>query len=115
MATSRLKRKALQVPIDNIVLELAGEPDKPKSKRKKSFRGDYRQTALLIKIGKEGAQNAIRASKALGLEITYMEKGVIVKEDANGVKVKISGPPGKRKKITREGSYIPKGTILHER
>ena len=115
MATPRSKKKANLVPEDKPVVELVEEPYKPKSNGKKSFRGDYRQTAILIKIGKEGALNAIREAKALGLEITYMEKGVIVKEDANGVKVRISGPPTNRKKAQGKGSHIPKGTILHVR
>jgi hypothetical protein len=115
MATPRSKKEANLVSEDKPDMELIVEPDKPKSNRKKSFRGDYRQTAILIKIGKEGALNAIRESKALGLEITYMEKGVIVKEDANGVKVRISEPPTNRKKTQGKGSHIPKGTILHVR
>jgi hypothetical protein len=115
MATPRSKKKANLVSEDKPDVELIVEPYKPKSNRKKSFRGDYRQTAILIKIGKEGALNAIRESKALGLDITYMEKGVIVKEDANGVKVSISGPPANRKKALGKGSHIPKGTILHVR
>lgn len=115
MATPRSKKKTNLVHEDKPNVKLVVEPHKPKSNRKNSFRGDYRQTALLIKIGKEGALNAIRESKALGLEITYMEKGVIVKEDANGVKVRISGPPANRKKAQGKGSHIPKGTILHER
>ena len=114
MATQRSKKKANLVSEDKPEVQFIVEP-KPKNNRKKYFRGDYRQTAILIKIGKEGALNAIRESKALGLEITYMEKGVIVKEDANGVKVSISGPPANRKKAQGKGSHIPKGTILHER
>jgi hypothetical protein len=115
MATPRSKKKAILVPIDKPVVELAGASNKPKSHITKPFRGDYRQTAILIKIGKEGALIAIRESKALGLEITYMEKGVIIKEDANGVKVNVSGTPTKGKKTRVKGSHIPKGTILHER
>ena len=115
MATPRSKKKANRTPEDKPVVELVEEPYKPKSNGRKSFRGDYRQTAILIKIGKEGVLNAIRESKALGLEITYMEKGVLIREDANGVKVRISGPPANGKETQGKGNHIPKGTILHVR
>lgn len=35
------------------------------------------ESALLIKAAKKAAKNAIRTSKALGLDITYIKKGVI--------------------------------------
>lgn len=38
------------------------------------------ESALLIKA----AKNAIRTSKALGLDITYIKKGVIYKESPDG-------------------------------
>ncbi len=115
MAAPRSKKKANLVPVDKPVMELVVKPDELKNNKKKTFRGDYRQTAILIKIGKEGALNAIRESKALGLEIIYMEKGVIFKEDANGIKVRISETLANRKKTQKKGWQIPKGTILHER
>jgi hypothetical protein len=46
---------------------------------------------LLIKAAKNAGKNAIRTSKALGLDITYLKKGVIYKEKANGETVIFKG------------------------
>lgn len=75
------------------------------------FRTDARQTATLVKVGRNGAANAIRASKALGLPITYMEKGVIVRELPNGVKeiVAMVNKPVVKKSVVS----FKKGMILH--
>jgi hypothetical protein len=62
----------------------------------------------LKKIVKKASERAIRENKALGLPITYLEDGKIIKEYANGtkevlrVKEKVQGSP-----------TIKKGTILH--
>lgn len=42
------------------------------------------EASLLIKAAKNAGKNAIRTSKALGLDITYLKKGIIYKEKANG-------------------------------
>lgn len=54
-------------------------------KSKVVFKKDVLQTQSLIKAGKVSAKNALRASKALGLTVTYIKDGVICKEYANGV------------------------------
>jgi hypothetical protein len=46
---------------------------------------------LLIKAAKNAGKKAIRTSKALGLDITYLKKGVIYKEKANGETVIFKG------------------------
>ena len=46
---------------------------------------------LLIKAAKNAGKNAIRTSKALGLDITYLKNGVIYKEKANGETVVFKG------------------------
>lgn len=51
-----------------------------------AFRGDAKQTAILVRVGRAGAANAIRASRALGLPITYIERGAVIQELPNGVK-----------------------------
>ncbi|MFN0188225.1 MAG: hypothetical protein ACKVQV_05940 [Bacteroidia bacterium] len=56
------------------------------TKKKYGFRTDFRQVASLLKIGKTAAQRAIRSSKALGLSITFMEKGVLYREHPDGTK-----------------------------
>ncbi|HET6243114.1 MAG: hypothetical protein H0V01_07635 [Bacteroidetes bacterium] len=53
--------------------------------------------ALLSKIGRESAAQAIRESKALGLTITYMENGILYEEDAKGKKSIIKKFPTKEK------------------
>lgn len=75
------------------------------------FRSDSKQTATLIKVGRSGAANAIRASKALGLSITYLQNGTLFKEHSDGSKEII-------KKVslsenTNSKRVIKKGVILH--
>ena len=75
------------------------------------FKGDVRQTATLVRVGRAGAANAIRASKALGLPITYMERGAVIQELPNGVKkivtsaTKHENPPS--------AISLKKGMIFH--
>jgi hypothetical protein len=54
--------------------------------KRKAFRSDSVQTNSLIKSAKTSARNAIRASKALGLTVTYIEQGAIVNELPDGTK-----------------------------
>lgn len=42
------------------------------------------ESTILIRAARNAAKNAIRTSKALGLDITYIKKGIIYKETANG-------------------------------
>jgi hypothetical protein len=46
---------------------------------KKVFRKDVLQTKSLVKAGKVSAINALRASRALGLTVAFIEKGVDMK------------------------------------
>ena len=82
-----------------------------KSVGKVVFRTDAKQTATLVKVGRKGAANAIRASKALGLPITYLERGVIVRELPNGVKEIIAKV--KRPVANKSVASLKKGMILH--
>ena len=59
--------------------------------RKKGFNRDEEHTAMLIRIGKTAAENAIRSSKALGLSITYLRKGEVVEELPDGT-IKVLKP-----------------------
>ena len=62
-------------------------------KSKPVFRKDKLQTKALIKAGKIASQTALRASKALGLSITYIKDGVIYEE--------------------KDGIVTEKGTVEH--
>ena len=75
------------------------------------FRHDERQTATLVRIGRAGAVNAIRASKALGLPITYIERGTVIQELPNGVKNVVTAVTEAR--ITTPAISLKKGMILH--
>lgn len=72
------------------------------------FRKDTVQTKALEKAGKRAAKTARRASNALGLSVTYIEKGVIYVEK-NG---EIIG-----KKVLEAKEEVPfevkKGVVLH--
>jgi hypothetical protein len=93
-----------------VVAKNAHKNSAKKAGGKVAFRSDARQTATLVRVGRNGAANAIRASKALGLPIIYMEKGVIVSELPDGVKetVKLKKPVVKKSAVS-----VKKGMILH--
>lgn len=48
--------------------------------RKNAFHPDSQQTQFLMKAGKQASEQAIREAKALGLEIMYIENGVVYRE-----------------------------------
>ncbi len=58
----------------------------PAVRKRSSFRADFRQVEILLKIGKAVSSKAIKTSKALGLSITFMEKGVLYKEHPDGTR-----------------------------
>lgn len=79
---------------------------------KRVFKSDARQTARLVKAGREGANQAIRASRALGLPITYLQNGYLYKEFPDGTKKILKTPPAK-KGISKKASQLKKGMILY--
>jgi len=60
-------------------------PTTPKRKTH-GYKSESKETAKLVNAGRKSATNAIRASKALGLDITYMRDGIVYKEKPNGEK-----------------------------
>lgn len=79
---------------------------------KTGFRSDTMQTAKLVKAGREGAAQAIRASRALGLPITYLQDGSLYKEFPDGTKEILKKAPVK-KSISKKASQLRKGMILY--
>jgi hypothetical protein len=67
------------------------------------------ESAILIKAAKNAAKNAIRTSKALGLDITFLKKGIIYKETANGEVIVL----GENKKVSPKKITLKKGTVLN--
>jgi hypothetical protein len=67
----------------------------------------------LIKAGKASAANAIRTSKALGLTITYMEKGILYKEKPDGTKEIVKTTAWKKTASKKAVATLRKGMILH--
>ncbi|HUZ59949.1 MAG TPA: hypothetical protein VMU83_14335 [Hanamia sp.] len=82
---------------------------------KRIFKSDARQTAALIKAGRMGAANAIRASRALGLPITYLQNGTIYEEYPDGSKKKIESGLIKKGVSKKDGQILKKGMVLHAR
>ena len=75
---------------------------------KRIFRRDNEATNILVKAGKLSSEDAIRSSKALGLTITYLENGWVIKETADGNKVKV-----KKHALVAAPIELKKGMILH--
>ena len=82
-----------------------------KSTGKIVFRADAKQTATLVKVGRSGAASAIRASKALGLPITYMVRGVVIQELPNGVKMVVTTVT--KPVMNKPVISLKKGMIFH--
>ncbi len=62
--------------------------------RKTVFHPDSVQTEFLIKAVKQASEQALREAKALGLEIMYMEDGVLYREqDGKREVVSIANEP----------------------
>jgi len=85
--------------------------------RKRTFKSISKETETLVKAGKRSAALAIRESKALGLSITYLEKGVLYQEHADGTKevVAQTNTNNTTEKTAFKNSTIKlkKGMILH--
>lgn len=67
------------------------------------------ESTLLIKAAKNAAKNAIRTSKALGLDITYLKNGIIYKETVDGKVIAI----GENKSEVSQKINLKKGSILN--
>jgi hypothetical protein len=75
--------------------------------QKNTFRPDTKQTITILKAARKSVANAIRASKALGLSITYLKNGAVIKETANGEQTTIKTTQ------TYQSSKLKEGTVLY--
>jgi len=64
---------------------------------------------ILVKAAKQSTSKAIKRSKALGLEIVYLEKGVLYKEFPDGTKEII----GSKKTASKPTRVFKKGMVFH--
>lgn len=78
-------------------------------KAKIIFRKDTPQTKALIKAGRVASETANRASRALGLSVTYIKDGIIYEESSDG-KVVIKHSIEEKATAPFE---IKKGLVLH--
>ncbi len=83
--------------------------------RKRKVQGNIsisKEAKQLVNAGRKSASNAIRASKALGLEITYMKDRVVYKEKPNGEKtvlIKVTETP----QSSKHQLQLKKGMIFN--
>ncbi|MGL2963433.1 hypothetical protein ACSVH2_06400 [Flavobacterium sp. RSB2_4_14] len=78
-------------------------------KSKFVFRKDATQTKTLVKAGKESAKNALRASRALGISVSYIENGILYEERADGQVEEIQ-----KLAEPKEAPFtLTKGMVLH--
>jgi hypothetical protein len=75
----------------------------------KFFRADHRQTKSLVKAGRIASINAVRHSKALDLNVTYINNGVIYEELPSGEKKVV----GKIDNDSKASFTLIKGMLLH--
>ncbi len=117
MATRKIT-KAVTKSVTSKNVSAKGEISKTDSSTKTIktvFRSDVMQTAALVKLGRNAGANAIRASKALDLPITYMQNGEIIKEFSDGTKEIISPSPAKKATSKKTINALKKGMVLHEK
>lgn len=107
----KVQKVSENVSVKKTTVTKKGKVTIPKSAAGIAFRADAKQTATLIKAGRAAASNAIRASKALGLTITYMEKGSIIQELPNGVKSIFTAASDNKKNVP--SILLKKGMIFH--
>ena len=82
-------------------------------KAKVATGADRKETIKLVKAGHTATANAIRASRALGLAITYMKDGILYKEYPDGRKEKIKSSEIKKSVSKRNNRSLKKGMVLH--
>jgi len=80
---------------------------------KSSFVTDLKQSKELVKVGRSSSTNAIRASKALGLSITYLKNGKIIKDEADGTANIIKEIPIKSRANRKQKVVLKKGMVLY--
>ena len=100
MAVKKIKKKVSKKPLTKKAVKV-------------SFRSDVKQTAILVKVGRVSAANAIRASKALDLPITYMQKGILFREFADGTQVKLTNEVIKKTVKKKSANVLKKGMVFH--
>jgi hypothetical protein len=112
MAKAQQRNAAVKKPAKKVTAKkIAPKTAVVKPAVKTLFRQDVRQTATLVRVGRAGAANAIRASKALGLPITYMQEGAVIQELPNGVKKVLTTITDAR--INTPAISLKKGMIFH--
>lgn len=84
-----------------------------RKKAKGASTTDLTETAKLVKAGRTSTANAIRASRALGLAITYMQDGILYKEYPDGKKEKIASGEVKKSNSDKKAYSLKKGMVLH--
>lgn len=73
--------------------KFASQPENPKSLRS---------------IGRKSARSAVRENKALGLPVTYIKRGKVIREKADGQKEII----GQRSTTTTHSTGVSKGDVI---
>lgn len=84
-----------------------------RKKAKRSSTTEFKETAKLVKAGHTSSANAIRASRALGLAITFMQDGIVYKEYPDGRKEKIASREIKKSISDKKAYLLKKGMVLH--
>ncbi len=113
MAKRTAKTATAKVPVKNTTAKTVRRTVAAAKPAKSVFRTDSKQVAVLERAGRTSASNAIRASKALGLSITYMQKGVIYKEHTDGTKEVIVSIGSAKSATKSPKTALKKGMVLY--
>ena len=113
MASAKIKPTTKKIPVKKATKVSSVKVIRSANNGKPVFRPDSRQTATLIKAGRDGAFNAIRASKALGLSITYLRKGILYLEQPDGTKTIIANADNEMATPKKAKVQLKKGMVFH--
>lgn len=95
---------------------MASKSNSPTVRKETGFRSDFKHVELLLKIGKSASTKAIKTSKALGLSITFMEKGVVYKEHPDDTSEILNDESANYLALKgAESESLKKGTVLNFR
>lgn len=78
--------------------------------KRRFFRADIKQRKSIVKAARLGSVNAVRASRALGLDITYIKNGILYKEKPDG---NIIETPLNNITATENTYKLKKGMVLY--
>jgi len=105
-------KSAKRAPAKSNILTKRKSPNlRPKASSR--FVSDSKQTNTLIRASREASINAIKEARAMGLDITYLQDGILYREKPDGTRKEINSNRKSVSKGKLGNMVLKKGMILH--